>query len=125
MEKTGKYNGKAYAFFYCKASKVEIEAELPTIRELVRTPSKLELSLTEGTDNTQGDEKLKALAQEANQAGLNYMLHATYPNATNKKTADEVAAILNQAYQSPLYADKEEFRGDIVYKEKDEYVFRD
>jgi hypothetical protein len=121
MEKTG----KAYAFFYCKASKVEIEAELPTIRELVRTPSKLELSLTEGTDNTQGDEKLKALAQEANQAGLNYMLHATYPNATNKKTADEVAAILNQAYQSPLYADKEEFRGDIVYKEKDEYVFRD
>jgi len=121
MEKTG----KAYAFFYCKASKEQIESELPTIRELVRTPSKLELSLTEGTDNIQDDEKLTALAQEAKQTGLNYTLQATYPNATNKKTADELAAILNQAYQSPLYADKEEFRGGIIYKEKDEYVFRD
>ena len=43
--------GKAYAFFNCRASKEKIEAELPTIRDLVETPYGLELSLKEGTDH--------------------------------------------------------------------------
>lgn len=117
--------GKAYGFFYCDASKQEIETELHTIRELVRTPSQLELSLIEGMDNIEGDKRLTALAQEAKQDGINYMLQATYPNGTNKDTADEVAGILNQAYQSPLYKTKEPFKGAIVYEEKSEYIFRD
>ena len=117
--------GRAYGFFYCNASKQEIETELPTIRELVETPSQLELSLIEGMDNLKGDKRLTALAQEAKQDGINYVLQATYPNMTNKDTADEVASILNQAYQSPLYQAKEPFRGAIVYEEKGKYVFRD
>ena len=117
--------GKAYGFFYCNASKQEIETELPTIRELVRTPSQLELSLVEGMDNIKGDKRLIALAQEAKRDGINYMLQTTYPNGTNKDTADEVAGILNQTYQSPLYKAKEPFRGAIVYEENGEYVFRD
>jgi len=93
--------GRAYGFFYCDASKQEIETELPTIRELVKTPSQLELSLIEGMDHIKGDERLTALAQEAKQDGINYVLQATYPGGTNRDTADEVASILNQAYQSP------------------------
>jgi hypothetical protein len=53
------------------------------------------------------------------------MLQATYPNGTHKDTADEVASILNQAYQSPLYEAKEPFKGAIVYEENGGYVFRD
>lgn len=117
--------GRAYGFFYCNASKQEIETELPTIRELVRIPSQLELSLTEGMDNLKGDKRLTALAQEAKQDGINYVLQATHPNGTNKDTANEVASILNQAYQSPLYQAKGPFRGAVVYKEKGRYVFRD
>jgi hypothetical protein len=117
--------GKAYGFFYCNASKQEIKTELPTIRELVKTPSQLELSLTEGMDNLKGDKRLIALAQEAKQDGINYMLQATYPNRTNKDTADEVASILNQAYQSPLYEANAPFKGAVVYEEKGDYVFRD
>jgi len=117
--------GKAYGFFYCNASKEAIESELPTIRKLVKTPSKLELSLTEGMDNLKGTSKLTALAQEAKQDGINYILEATYSDASNKQTADEVANILNQTYQSPLYKDKEQFRGAVVYENKGEYVFRD
>lgn len=117
--------GRAYGFFYCGASKQEIETELPTIRELVKTPSQLELSLMEGMDNIKGDKGLTALAQEAKQDGINYMLQATYPNGTNKDTADEVASVLNQACQSPLYKAKEPFKGAIVYEEKGKYVFRD
>ena len=40
--------GKAYAFFNCKASKGDIEGELPFIREFVKTPNELELTLMEG-----------------------------------------------------------------------------
>ena len=117
--------GEAYGFFYCDASKQEIETELPKIRELVRTPYQLELSLIEGMDNIKGDEKLTALAQEAKQYGINYILKATYPNKTNKDTAAEVAPILNQLYQSPLYETNAPFKGAIVHEENGEYVFRD
>jgi len=117
--------GRAYGFFYCSASKAEIQSELPNIRELVKTPSKLELSLTDGVDNLKGDSKLMALAQKAKKGGINYVLEATYSNASNKQAADEVAGILNQAYQSPLYKDKEQFRGGVVYKPNSKYSFID
>jgi hypothetical protein len=123
--KNESFVGKAYGFFYCNASKQDIEMELPTIREMVKTPSQLELTLIEGMDNIKGDKRLTSLAQEAKQSGINYMLQATYPHGTHKDTADGVASILNQAYQSPLYKSKEPFNGAIVYEENGEYVFRD
>jgi hypothetical protein len=118
MEKTG----KAYAFFDCSASKEQIEAELPKIRECVRTPSNLELSLAEGVDRLKGDKRIMALAKEAKDSGMKYVLEAKYEGATNKQTADEVASVLNQAYQSPLYAYKEEFRGNVLYNGSKGYV---
>ena len=125
MEKEAKNYGKAYAFFDCRASKEQIEAELPTIRQCVKTPSNLELSLTEGVEKLRGDNELMALAKEAKEGGMRYVLEAKYKGGTNKQTADEVASVMNQAYQSPLYADKEEFRGAIVYQDMGKYVFRD
>ncbi len=124
VNEKGSLVGKAYGFFYCNASKQEIETELPAIRELVRTPSQLELFLIEGMDNVKDDKRLTALVQEAKQDGINYMLQAKYPNGTNKQTADEIASVLNQAYQSPLYETNAPFKGAIVYEEKDKYVFR-
>src|SRR3989344_3514169 len=41
------------------------------------TPSQLELTLIEGMDNIKGDNRLEALAQEARQAGINYLLQAS------------------------------------------------
>ena len=49
------------------------------------------------------------LARQAKEEGMRYVLSATYRGATNKKTADELASIMNQAYQSPLYKDGERF----------------
>lgn len=117
--------GKAYGFFDCNASKKEIEVELPTIRDLSKTPSKLELSLIEGVDRLKGDSDLMSIAKEAKEANMKYVMEATYPGTTNKATADELATILNQAYQSPLYQKGEQFRGEIIYKKEGEYVFRD
>ena len=126
MAKMAKKVGRAYGFFYCDVSKQEIETELPTIRELVKTPSQLELSLIEGMNNLKGDKRLTALAQElAEQDGINYVLKATYPSGTNRDTADEVASIINQAYQSPLYETNAPFKGAVVYEEKGDYFFRD
>ncbi|MCD4694353.1 hypothetical protein K8R62_03275 [bacterium] len=117
--------GKAYGFFECKASKIEIELELPSIRKILETPSALELSLVEDMDNVKGDGKLTAIAQKAKQNGINYMLEVKYPNVTNKDTSDELANILNQAYQSNLYGTGEPFNGVIVYEENGEYIFKE
>ncbi len=128
--------GKAYAFFDCRAPKYKIERELPFIRECVQTPNELELSLTEGAGaflvkktidclKLKGDPQLLQIALDATLARSNHVIEATCPNATNHQTADELAGILNQAYQSPLYQDKEEFRGGIVYEENGGYVERE
>ena len=130
--------GKAYGFFDCSASKEEIEAELPIIREITQIPSELELSLIEGMENLKGDSDLMAIAQDAKKKGIRYVLEATYSNPTkkerqyifpfamltNKETAKVVVDILNHAYQPPLYQKGEPFRGEVVYKEGDQYLFR-
>lgn len=121
--------GKAFAFFDCNASKQEIEQELPTIRECVKTPRELELSLFESTENPSvsplGNPRLWAIIGKAKSAGMKYFMEATYPNSTNYQTADELASILNQMYQTPLYQEGEQFRGEIVYKERGRYIFRE
>ena len=117
--------GKAYAFFNCEASKEDVEKELPFIRECVETPNALELSLMEGTDVLTGDTQLLQIARDAKDAGIRYVMEGTYPNATNHQTADEVASILNQAYQSPLYEKGEQFMGEVVYRERGKYIFRE
>lgn len=116
--------GRAYGFFYCNASQPTVERELPKIRKLVKAPSPLELSLTGTKDLKPGDPRLDALAQEADRAGITYSLKATYPGQPNKTAADEAAAVLNQAYQTPLYKPNEPFKGEIVYQEKGRPVFR-
>ena len=125
MTDTTKNVGTAYAFFYCAAPKLEIEAEIPFIRKCAQTPSALELSLTEGMENVQGDPQLVALAQDAGQQGMRYVLQATYPLVTNEATANEVADVLNQAYQSPLWHEGEEYRGAVVYWQNDDWIFRE
>jgi len=121
--------GKAYSFFKYDGEQQDIEAQLPWIRESLNTPSQLELSLTENTANFHGDAKLLALALESKKCGHNYALRAVYPGETNETTADELAAILYQAYQSPLYMVEEgaPFEGNIFYKDEatDEYIARD
>lgn len=52
-------------------------------------------------------------------------MEATYPSNSNRKTADELAEVLNQAYQSSLYQKGEQFRGAIFYEQGGEYISRD
>ncbi len=112
--------GKAYGFLRCSTPKEEIEAELPFIRNLSKTPSELRLSLREGIDNI-GDSKLEPIITKARKDAMRYSIKATYAGATNKETADELSVIINQAYQSPLFFD-EQFKGKIAYEENGEYV---
>lgn len=113
--------GKAYGFFDCNATKKEIEKEIPFIRDFVNTPNLLELLLTEDVNLSEVDSDLLLISKEAN---MKYVIEATYPNATNKQTADELSVILNQAYHSPLYKKGERFRGEITYKGNGGYLFR-
>ena len=113
--------GSAYAFFDCGASKEEIEEELPFIRDAVRTPGDLELSLTEGIGNLNSDGNLLELAKAEDRK---YTLVANYHSGTNGKTADELADILNQAYQSPFTHDGR-FEGKIVHGDWGKYSLRE
>jgi len=134
---TGDINGKttseAYAFFDCNASPIQIAQEIPAIKELVRTaktPKRLELYLTDEAlpiiSHNSFDYELLHIALDAKNAGIRYVLGArSRPNVTNRQIADELASILNQAYQSPLYKEEEQFRGEVVYKEKGRYLFRE
>jgi hypothetical protein len=125
--------GEAYAFFDCNATMAQITQEIPTIRNLVSTPRRLKLYLTERTLSVISphslDHELLEIALEAldaKRANIRYVLAArSLPNMTNRQTADELATILNQAYQSPLYQEGEEFRGEIVFEERGRYIFRE
>jgi len=110
--------GKAYGLFDCNATKEKIEDKIPFIRDSVNTPNQLELSLME-SDNLPAEIQLRHAV-----TGTKYTIETTYPNATNKQTADELSAVLNQAYQSSLYQKGEKFRGVIIYEENGEYLFR-
>jgi len=117
--------GKAYAFFDCHASKERIEEELPCIRESALTPRELELSLIENSGQIDGDEELKEIVKGTYNANVRYIMQAKCPNRTNKKTADELADILNHAYASDLYVGLGNFRRWIFYEDKGEYVERE
>lgn len=117
--------GTAYAFFYCKETIEKVINELYCIRAEVHTPQNLELIVTDNLNTISTDEELSNIIEDSKNYGINYGLKATYPHETNKKTADELAAILNQAYQSPLFKSNEEFNGAIVYKENNSYIFRE
>ena len=114
--------GKAYGFFDCKASKEEIEAELPAIRYLAQTPSELELSLTDNLGGLEGNTELRSIAQDVKEQGIRYILEGTYQGHSNRETADELSGILNQAYQTSLYEQGEPFSGAIFYEFKGKYI---
>ena len=139
--------GKAIGFFDCKASKERLDAALPIIREDIGTPSALEHTLTEGVGILEGGfdlltayEKAKTQITYPDSLGffgriqkrteirtntdLRYVITATLPNATNKETAQELGTILNQAFQSTLYEEREHFRGGIAYQENGRYVLK-
>lgn len=121
--------GQAYAFFDCPASKEEIEAELPTIREYAQTPKELELSLVEGMDNLESiakqrnDTKLLSLAEGAREVGRRYCLEGTYPSSDNSSTAVELKDILNTAYASDLFPVGKFHREVLYFNEQEQDWF--
>ncbi len=114
--------GEAYGFFDCSASKEQIKAELPDIRDDARTPHSLELLLIEGPENLKGDERLMRIAQLAVNARLKYVLHAKLPEEPNRRVSNELADIMNSLYRSPLCDPNEPFRAEVVHEENGEYV---
>ncbi len=120
--------GEAYSFFHCDTSREQIKMTLPRVRELTQTPSELELYLYEGDEifkKLEGNTKLTGMSEDIKEAGINYLLHGYYPTQTNKQTADELAAVMINLYGSGIFADDNKFARAIVYKDKNEYVFRE
>ncbi|MBI2583142.1 MAG: hypothetical protein HYW25_00610 [Candidatus Aenigmarchaeota archaeon] len=115
--------GKAYAFFDCPASRAKIEAELPDIRMLTKTPQEMELYLAEGTGYmgvdawVRGDTRLMEVVEDARRAGFRYSMETALPDASDRRAADELAAVMNNAYTNPnLWNGEGGFRGGIVFR---------
>ncbi len=128
----GRAVGEAYAFFDCNAAPEQIPEELAGILDVVNTPRRLKIFLAKKgllpvVSRNSLDTELLEIANDARNAGLKYVISArSTPDMSNRETSDELAALLNQAYLSPLYEQGEEFRGGIFYKDErsDRYVSR-
>ncbi|MFA6530571.1 MAG: hypothetical protein WCT31_02485 [Candidatus Micrarchaeia archaeon] len=115
--------GKAIAFFDCRASKKRIEGELSTIREFAQVPPMVELRLYKGPEKVT-EKGMKGLAASAKEDDIRYAMVAMFPGRGNEAAANELAAVLNQAYQSPLYREGEPFKGYIFYRTRNGFVNR-
>ncbi len=128
-ETTNDEVGKAYAFFYCSATKADIEKELPKARDAAQVPNNLELILTKGINpnDFEHDSQLKELAQKAREADNNYYLTAILPYSTNKDTAKQLGNVQNMLYSSSLQDElhKGDYKaiGAIVFRSGNEYSF--
>ena len=111
-ETTNDEVGKAYAFFYCSATKADIEKELPKARDAAQVPNNLELILTKGINpnDFEHDYQLKELA-----------------HSTNKDTAKQLGNVQNMLYSSSLQDElhKGDYKaiGAIVFRSGNEYSF--
>ncbi|MBI2124843.1 hypothetical protein HYT92_03560 [Candidatus Pacearchaeota archaeon] len=138
--------GRAYEFFDCKASKEEIESVLPFIRERVRTPSKLEISLKEVKELQRDKEtdpdllyfigknkiypafpsRFKAEMRNAKpikMTDLRYAIEAAYPDATNEETANRLGDVMEGIYFK--YGNNMPFNVAVVAKIGGEYMFKE
>lgn len=105
--------GKAYALFDCDRTIDAIRNEVKSIRRVIEVPSDLEVLLFSRKDFVSGS----VLSTLTDQLGLGYVAEATYPGYSNKDAADELSVIFNQAANSPLYDNPEDFRGEIIYRD--------
>ncbi len=138
MDIDKKQEGRAYAFISSSASESEIKEYLPLARERAHTPDSLEFRFHKDIFPLEhlmsiqvrpADSELFKLAQSALDMGNNYTMEAYLPNATNERTAGELGDLLNEFYQSPLQKkflrEDGKYWGGIVYKEGEEYVFKE
>ena len=119
--------GTAYGFFDSGMSKREISEILPDVFHM--TGSKLEFILTDNEAlagiQARIDPDLSALALQAKEVGLKYVLQATKAGLDNKAAANELSVVMNQMYQSPINNDGSNPDWKIVYKVDDKYAFRE
>lgn len=108
--------GVAYAFFACNAKPAEVRNELGYIRHMVKTPGEVETILAHRPARDETDARIGMIHAEAKLNALDYMLTVRFPGQSNRNACEEARAILNQAYQSPLYDENDPFRGMLVFK---------
>lgn len=102
-------DGKAYAFFNCSADRGTIEAELPIVRGVIGSPRRLQLYFTDNVPDRHG---------------YRYAMGASYRGAGNRATANEVAGVFNQNYNTALWKAGEPFEGEILFGEGKRFVSR-
>lgn len=128
--------GEAYLFFKCNAAPDEISdiiqdpnPEKFDVRKATKVPEEMELNLNEleSLDVSNYDKSFKEIYKEAKEVGMNYSLVGRLPGADNCETADIVADVFNQLFNTSLYENGEIPEYGLFYKDENtnEYVFRD
>ena len=112
--------GTAYAFFDCRADTKEISL---TIEDVTKTSPKGTLDTLVLDVRDIRDDATQALVEPGSDAhfqsawdgGLPYVVKATSQERPSVEIAKDLGMLLNQLYNSPLYENDEEFRGEIAY----------
>jgi len=113
--------GKAYGFLDCILSMEDIKRELPNIRHIAQTPSAMNLYL-KYTASVNEKSEIMEFVRMSQELGMMYTIEATYKNATNRKTAQELGDILNLLFY-PLDGGRELL--EIVFEEGGKYILKD
>ena len=111
--------GKAYGFFNCRLSKEELERELASSRHIARTPSAIYLM---DTATVKREPEIMEFVRMSNELGMKYTIEATYENATNRKTAQELGDVLNVLFYS--IGEGQELL-EIIFEDGGRYIMKD
>ena len=115
---------KAYAFFHYKGKMADILDELPRARQLAKTPMSLEIKASKvNLLDCSNDSALAKIVEDAKSKHITHVLEATSPYLGNRKTAEELYAVLGNIFNSPLYAKNDPLLGGVTYRQGDKYVF--
>lgn len=110
---------KAYAFFEGPSDQELFRRQIPKIRSAVKTPNSVSTTLSRDLYNIR-DRAIARVARAAEDAGMNYTMVVD-----GRDASDDAVALLNQAYNSDLYREGSEFRGEVVTRRGHLLVYHD
>ncbi len=115
---------KAYGFLKCWMPHSIVNSLIPQIRQETGVLPSLELRVSEGIYNTNGDFLLygRVIAQLLMEGNCDYVFEGRSEELKNKDIAEELRKLMTGLHESPLFIPKSQKPYKIiVYQENDQY----
>ena len=116
MKKMQQPAGRAVGFFNSYQSRKAVKYYLPLIEQCTEMPAEVKVKTTSAA-KLKRNKRWRKIATDAHLNGERHVIKGRCAGCDGEGVAIEIKQILNQAYQSPLYKEEDEFRGSVHYIE--------